>query len=57
MRGHCFTISDDRGVRTLERCGVPGSIEMAKIGHKTESIYRWYAIVDEQMHRAAAILT
>ena len=24
------------------------------VGHKTESIYRRYAIVDEQMHREAA---
>jgi hypothetical protein len=27
---------------------------MAMVGHKTESIYRRYAIVDEQMHREAA---
>jgi hypothetical protein len=27
---------------------------MAMVGHKTESIYRQYAIVDEAMHREAA---
>jgi hypothetical protein len=30
------------------------STAMAMVGHKTESIYRRYAIVDEQMHREAA---
>jgi integrase len=35
-------------VRTLERSGVPRSTAMAMVGHKTESIYRRYAIVDEQ---------
>jgi integrase len=38
-------------VRTLERSGAPRSKAMAMVGHKTESIYRRYAIVDEQMHR------
>lgn len=41
-------------VRTLERSGVPRSTAMAMVGHKTESIYQRYAIVDEQMHREAA---
>ena len=41
-------------VRNLERAGVPRSVAMAMVGHKTESIYRRYAIVDEQMHREAA---
>jgi integrase len=41
-------------VRNLERSGVPRSTAMAMVGHKTESIYRRYAIVDEQMHREAA---
>jgi hypothetical protein len=41
-------------VRTLERSGVPRSTAMAMVGHKTEAIYRRYAIVDEQMHREAA---
>jgi hypothetical protein len=36
-------------VRNLERAGVPRSAAMAMVGHKTESIYRRYAIVDEAM--------
>lgn len=32
-------------VRTFERAGVPRSVAMSLIGHKTESIYRRYAIV------------
>jgi integrase len=38
-------------VRNLERAGVPRSTAMAMVGHKTESIYRRYAIVDEAMLR------
>jgi integrase len=34
-------------VRELERVGVPRSAAMAMVGHKTESIYRRYAIVAE----------
>jgi integrase len=41
-------------VRNLERAGVPRSTAMQMVGHQTESIYRRYAIVDEQMHREAA---
>jgi len=41
-------------VRNLERAGVPRSTAMAMVGHKTEAIYRRYAIVDEAMHREAA---
>ena len=41
-------------LRTPERSGVPRSTAMAMVGHKTESIYRRHAIVDEQMHREAA---
>ena len=41
-------------VRNLERAGVPRSTAMKMVGHKTESIYRRYAIVDEAMHREAA---
>jgi integrase len=41
-------------VRNLERAGVARSTAMKMVGHKTESIYRRYAIVDEQMHREAA---
>jgi len=34
-------------VRELERAGVPRSVAMLLTGHKTESIYRRYAIVSE----------
>jgi integrase len=36
-------------VRNLERAGVPRSTAMAMVGHRTEAIYRRYAIVDEIM--------
>jgi integrase len=35
-------------VRNLERAGVPRSVAMRLVGHKTESIYRRYAIVARQ---------
>ena len=41
-------------VRTFERAGVPRSVAMSIVGHKTESIYRRHAIVDEAMQREAA---
>jgi integrase len=41
-------------VRTFERSGMPRSVAMSIVGHKTESIYRRYAIVDEAMQREAA---
>jgi integrase len=41
-------------VRNLERAGVPRSAAMATVGHKTESMYRRYAIVEEGMLREAA---
>lgn len=41
-------------VRTFERAGVPRSVAMSIVGHKTEAIYRRYAIVDEAMQREAA---
>jgi integrase len=41
-------------VRNLERAGVPRSTAMKMVGHKTESIYRRYAIVDEAMLREGA---
>jgi integrase len=42
-------------VRTFERAGVPRSVAMSIVGHKTESIYRRYAIVDEAIQREAAV--
>ena len=41
-------------VRNLERAGVPRSAAMAMVGHRTESIYRRYAIADEGMLRESA---
>jgi integrase len=41
-------------VRNLERAGVSRSAAMKLTGHLTESVYRRYAIVDEQMLREAA---
>jgi integrase len=41
-------------VRNLERAGVPRSVAMKMVGHKTEAIYRRYAIVDEAMLREGA---
>jgi len=37
----------------LERAGVPRSTAMARVGHKTESVYRRYAITDAAMQREA----
>lgn len=41
-------------VRNLERAGVPRSTAMAMVSHRTEAIYRRYAIVDEAMLREGA---
>ena len=41
-------------MRNLERAGVPRSVAMKLVGHKTEAIYRRYAIVDEVMLREGA---
>ena len=40
-------------VRNLERVGVARSAAMKMVGHKTESIYRRYAIADESMLQEA----
>jgi integrase len=42
-------------VRNLERAGVPRSAAMAMVGHKTEAIYRRYAIVDSGVLQEAAL--
>ena len=42
-------------VRNLERAGVPRSTAMKMVGHKTETIYRRYAIADEGMLRAGGV--
>ena len=42
-------------VRNLERAGVPRSSAMAMTGHKTEAVYRRYAITDSAMLREAAV--
>lgn len=41
-------------VRNLERAGVPRSTAMATVGHKTEAVYRRYAIVDSAMLKEGA---
>ena len=40
-------------VRNLERAQVPRSAAMKMVGHKTESVYRRYAIVDQAMLQEA----
>ena len=42
-------------VRNLARIGVDRKTAMEMVGHKTESIYRRYAIVDEAMLREGAL--
>lgn len=42
-------------VRNLERAGVPRSAAMKMVGHKTEAIYRRYAIADEALLRESAV--
>ena len=45
------------GRPNLERAGVSRSVAMKLTGHKTEAVYRRYAIVSEQdLHEAAARL-
>ena len=40
-------------VRNLELAGVPRSVAMKLTGHKTESVYRRYAIADQRDLRVA----
>ncbi len=42
-------------VRNLERAGVPRSAAMKMTGHRTETVYRRYAIVDEAMLKEGAL--
>lgn len=42
-------------VRNLERAGVPRSAAMRMTGHKTEAVYRRYAITDSAMLQEAAV--
>jgi hypothetical protein len=42
-------------VRNLERAGVPRSVAMKMVRHKTEAIYRRYAIFSESDLREAAL--
>lgn len=42
-------------VRNLERAGVPRSAAMKMTGHKTQSVYQRYAIVDSAMLKEAAV--
>jgi integrase len=41
-------------VRNLERSGVSRSVAMKITGHKTEAVYRRYAIVSDQDLKAAS---
>ena len=50
-RAHDFRLT---AVRNLERAGVPRSAAMKMVGHKTEAMYRRYAIADESMLREGA---
>lgn len=43
------------GVRNMERAGIPRSAAMKMVGHKTEAIYRRYAIADEALLRESAL--
>jgi len=56
VAGTVLTPHDFRrtAVRNLERAGVPRSAAMKMVGHKTEAIYRRYAIADETMLREGA---
>ncbi len=38
-------------IRNMERAGVPRAVAMTIVGHRTESIYRRYCIVDVRMLR------
>jgi hypothetical protein len=54
VRGRILHDFRRTAVRNLERAGVPRSAAMSMVGHKTEAIYRRYAIVDAGALRDAA---
>ena len=47
IQGACSTTYGGAQVRNLERAGVSRSVAMKLTGHKTESVYRRYAIASE----------
>ena len=53
-RIHLLPFDTFIGFRNLERAGVSRSDAMKMIGHKTERIYRRYAIADERSIKQAA---
>jgi len=54
LPGRIFHDFRRTAVRNLERAGVSRSVAMQMVGHKTEAIYRRYAIVNDADLRAAA---
>lgn len=54
LPGGSRTTSVGRPSGTLSAPGVPRSVAMKMVGHKTEAIYRRYAIVSDADLQAAA---